>query len=217
VIDAGWDLLGFAQQAADIAAGNMQFLTVPTAGRDSNARGDVVLVEPPAVRTFIEQQVGRQAAEAQAAQARAAEARAAEATATEPVPPPPADLIASRYVVDVSNGSELGGMASSVANHLRGLGFARGIIDNAAATDTSVVRHADSDADAAQAVAEQLGDIDTEFDGSVARGHLDVVLGADFNPAVVPAATQEPPPPPTTSAEPEPTDPITASGVPCID
>jgi LCP family protein required for cell wall assembly len=211
VIDAGWDLLGFAQQAADIAAGNMQFLTVPTAGRDSNARGDVVLVDPPAVRTFIEQQVGRQAAEAQAA-----EARAAETTATEPVPPPPADLIASRYVVDVSNGSDLGGMATSVANHLRGLGFGRGIIDNAAATDTSVVRHADSDADAAQAVAEQLGDIDTELDGSVARGHLDVVLGADFDPAVVPSATEEQPPP-TTSAAPKPTDPITASGVPCID
>jgi hypothetical protein len=132
------------------------------------------------------------------------------------VAPRPADLIASRYVVDVQNGSALGGMAASVADHLRGLGFARGIVDNTEATDTSVVRYTGPDAEAARAVADQLGDISTEHDGSVARGHLNVVLGADFDPAVVPAQASEPPAP-TTNAEPEPTEPITASGVPCID
>jgi LCP family protein required for cell wall assembly len=213
VIDSGWDLLGFARQAADIAAGNLQFVTIPTDGRDSNARGDVVLVDPRTVEGFIEQRIGEQAAAAEAAAEAAA--RAAEARAAAP-PPPPADLIPSRYVVDVQNGSALGGMAASVADHLRGLGFARGIVDNAEATDTSVVRYAGPDAEAARAVAEQLGDISTEHDGSVARGHLNVVLGADFNPAVVPAQASEPPAP-TTNAEPEPTEPITASGVPCID
>jgi LCP family protein required for cell wall assembly len=208
VIDDGWELLGFAQQAADLAAGNLQFVTIPTDGRDSNARGDVVLVEPRAVEEFVEQRIGEQAAAAQAAEA-AAEAEAA-------VPPPPADLIASRYVVDVRNGSELGGMAASVADHLRGLGFARGIVDNTDATDTSVVRYTGPDGDAAHAVAEQLGDISTEHDGSVARGHLHVVLGADFDPAVIPALAEETPAP-TTTAAPKPTEPITASGVPCID
>jgi LCP family protein required for cell wall assembly len=208
VIDEGWDLLGFAQQAADLAAGNLQFVTIPTDGRDSNARGDVVLVEPRAVEEFIEQRIDEQAAAARAAEAAAAAADA--------VPPPPADLIASRYVVDVRNGSELGGMAASVADHLRGLGFARGIVDNTAATDTSVVRYTGPDGDAARAVAEQLGDIGTEHDGSVARGHLNVVLGADFDPAVLPTPATETPAP-TTTAAPEPTGPITASGVPCID
>jgi hypothetical protein len=65
-------------------------------------------------------------------------------------------------------------------------------------------------------VAEQLGDISTEHDGSVARGHLHVVLGADFDPAVVPTPAKETPAP-TTTAAPRPTEPITASGVPCID
>ncbi len=208
VIDEGWDLLGFARQAADLAAGNLQFVTIPTSGRESNTRGDVVLVEPRAVEDFIVQRIGEQAAAAQAA--------AAAAEVAEAVPPPPVDLIASRYVVDVRNGSDLGGMAGSVADHLRGLGFARGIVDNAQAADTSVVRYTGADADAARAVAEQLGDIGTEHDGSVARGHLNVLLGADFDPAVLPASGQEEPAP-TTSAEPKPTEPITAAGVPCID
>ena len=39
-------------------------------------------------------------------------------------------------------------------------------------------------------------------------------LGADFDPAVVPAPATAAP---TTTTEPEPTEPITASGVPCID
>ncbi len=206
VIDEGWDLLGFTRQAADLAAGNLQFVTIPTTGRDTNARGDVVLVDPRAVEEFIERRIDEQAA--------AAEAAAQDAAARAAVPPPPADLIASRYVVDVRNGSELGGMAASVADHLRHLGFARGAVANTAATDTSVVRYTGPDGDAAQAVAEQLGDIGTERDGSVARGHLNVVLGADFDPSVVPAPTAAAP---TTTSEPEPTEPITASGVPCID
>jgi LCP family protein required for cell wall assembly len=206
VIDEGWDLLGFTRQAADLAAGNLQFVTIPTSGRDTNARGDVVLVDPRTVEGFIEQRIDEQAAAAEAA-AQAAAVQAA-------VPPPPADLIASRYVVDVRNGSELGGMAASVADHLRDLGFARGVVTNTAATDTSVVRYTGPDGDAARAVAEQLGDIGTERDESVARGHLNVVLGADFDPAIVPAPTTAAP---TTTSEPQPTEPITASGVPCID
>jgi hypothetical protein len=130
------------------------------------------------------------------------------------VPPPPADLVASRYVVDVRNGSEQGGMAAEVADHLRDLGFARGTVANTDATDTSVVRYTGPDGDAARAVAEQLGDIDTERDGSVARGHLSVVLGADFDAAVLPAKAAPAPP---ATPDPKPTEPITASGVPCID
>jgi LCP family protein required for cell wall assembly len=214
VIDEGWDLLGFARQAADIAAGNLQFVTIPTDGRDSNARGEVVLVDPRTVEEFIEQRIDEQAAAAEAI-TRAA-AQPAETRAAVPPPPPPADLVASRYVVDVVNGSALGGMASSVADHLRGLGFARGIVDNTEATGTSVVRYTGPDAEAARAVAEQLGGIGTEHDESVARGHLNVVLGADFDPAVVPGQANESPAP-TREAAPEPTEPITASGLPCID
>jgi LCP family protein required for cell wall assembly len=208
VIDDGWDLLGFARQAADLAAGNLQFVTIPTSGRETNTRGDVVLVEPRAVEEFVEQRIAQHAA--------AAESAAAAAEAANAVPPPPVDLVTSRYVVDVRNGSDMGGMAASVAEHLRDLGFARGIVDNADSTETSVVRYTGPDGDAARVVAEQLGDIDVEPDGTVARGHLHVVLGTDFDPAVVPGSAEESPTP-APVPDPAPTDPITAAGVPCVD
>jgi LCP family protein required for cell wall assembly len=212
VIDEGWDLLGFARQAADLAAGNLQFVTIPTTGRETNVRGDVVLVEPRDVEEFVERRISEQAAAAEAARAEAE----ADAEPGSAVPPPPADLVAAHYVVDVRNGSERGGMAASVAEHLRGLGFVRGVVANADATGTSAVRHTGPDAAAARAVAQQLGDIDVEQDATVARGHLNVVLGADFDPAVVPTAAEAPPMPTSTPAL-APSDPITAAGVACID
>ena len=117
VIDEGWDLLAFAQQAADLAAGNLQFVTIPTSGRETNTRGDVVLVEPSAVRAV------RRAADRRAGGCGGGRRTPPAASA---VPPPPSDLVASRYVVDVRNGSDMGGLAASVAEHLRDLGFARG-------------------------------------------------------------------------------------------
>jgi LCP family protein required for cell wall assembly len=217
VIDEGWDLLAFVQQAADIAAGNIQFVTIPTNGRDTNTRGDVVLVEPRAVEAFVEERIAAQQAAADAA----AEAAAVEATDTPPPPPPPVEVIASRYVVDVGNGSNLGGMAGDVSEHLDRLGFVPGIVDNADPAATSVVRYTDPDAEAAQSVADQLGGIEIESDSGVARGHLQVVLGADFDPAVVPDPPDDAPPattaPSSAAPAPPPNAPITAAGVPCVD
>ncbi|WP_219416047.1 LCP family protein [Pseudonocardia nigra] len=201
VIDEGWDLLAFAQQASDIAAGNIEFMTIPTQGLDTNARGDVVLVDRGEVRSFVDQQI--------AEQQRAAE----EAREEPPPPPPPVDVIASRYVVDVRNGSDTSGLAAAVDEHMRNLGFTPGTVDNTEPTETSVVRYTGSDEEAAQAVAEQLGGIDVESSSEITRGHLLVVLGADFDPAVVPTMG-EPTPTPTAEAEEEV---ITAAGVPCID
>ncbi|MDN5749314.1 MAG: LytR C-terminal domain-containing protein, partial [Pseudonocardia sp.] len=78
------------------------------------------------------------------------------------------------------------------------------------------VRYTDPDSDAAQSVAEQLGDIDVESDGSVTRGHLLVVLGSDFDPSILPTPAPEIAPG-SVSAAPPVEQPITAAGVPCID
>jgi LCP family protein required for cell wall assembly len=205
VIDADWDLLAFAQQAAGVAAGNLEFLTVPTRGTEHNSRGDVVLVDRAEVRTFV----------AERTTALAAAVEAAEAADDAPAQPVPVlDVIASRYVVNVRNGSDTAGLAGDVATHLRGLGFLPGTVDNTDATAESVVRYADPDGDAARAVAGQLGDIGTEQSDEVPRGHLVVVTGADFDPRTVAAPTPPPVPDPAPTSGP---DPITASGVPCID
>jgi hypothetical protein len=199
ILDAGWDLLAFARQASGIAAGDLEFLTVPTGGTQANDRGSVVLVDPAQVRTFVEE---RSAAREEAAR-RAQEA----ATESAPEPPPPLEIEAPHYVVHVRNGSGTNGLAGQVLERLAGLGFVRGTVDNTAEIEESVVRHRDSD-DAAEAVAEQLGGFEVEQDDSVPSGHLQVVLGADA-PAKIPGL---PAPAPAAAG-----DAITAAGVPCVD
>jgi LCP family protein required for cell wall assembly len=204
VLDRGWDLLAFARQASGIAAGDLEFLTVPTQGTQMNARGSVVKVDPVQVRDFVEQ---RSAARAEAAR----RARAAAAAPT-PQPPPPLDVEAAHYVVHVRNGSGVNGLASRVEDRLTGLGFVRGTVDNTADTPTTEVRHRDS-GNAAEAVAAQLGGVDVEQDDSVPSGHVQVVLGADA-PARIPGlAAPAAPASPAPAAE----QPITAAGVPCVD
>ncbi|WP_232663949.1 LCP family protein [Pseudonocardia sp. TRM90224] len=215
VIDSGWDLLAFAQQASDIAAGNLEFRTIPTRGLETNTRGDVVVVDRFEVKGFVERVIDAQAAEAEKAAAdKAAQEAAAAAPTTAPLP---AGVVPSRYLVDVRNGSTKNGLAAAVSSYLRGVGFPRGTIDTTVATDVSVVRYTGSDGDAAEATAQKLGGIPTEQASDVPKGHLVVVIGADFNTAVVP--TSAPPTTATTTSAPPPapTDPITAAGVPCID
>ncbi|MCW2717809.1 MAG: cell envelope-related transcriptional attenuator [Pseudonocardia sp.] len=212
-IDSGWDLLAFAQQASSVAAGDLEFVTIPTKGNATNDRGDVVLVDRFAVRDAIDRKIA-----AQEAAATAAEAAPVKRETTVPGGLPD-DVIASRYVVDVRNGSSASGMAGTVATHLGKLGFGRGTVDNDIATTQSVVRYTGSDGDAAKAVADQLGGIAVESVGSdeVTPGHLLVVIGADFAPSVVAATTQAAAPTTTTTPAPPAGGPITAAGVPCID
>jgi hypothetical protein len=120
-------------------------------------------------------------------------------------------------VVDVRNGSTSVGLAAVVAGRMHDLGFVYGSVSNWETTAQSVVRYGGADREAARAVAAQLGAIPTESTRDVPAGHVVVVIGADFNPAVIP-----PPPAPTPTATPTPpppapNGPITAAGVPCID
>jgi hypothetical protein len=206
VLDRGFDLLAFARQASGIAAGGLEFRTVPTAGTETNARGSVVRVDPAQVRAFVEQR----SSEREDAARRAREA----ADATAPAPPPPVDVEADHYVVHVRNGSGVAGLAARAEERLTGLGFVAGTVDNTTDTSTSVVRHRDSD-DAAESVAAQLGGIEVEQDDAVPSGHLQVVLGADA-PVVVPGLVASVPQG-GASAGSGAEQPITAAGVPCVD
>jgi hypothetical protein len=117
----------------------------------------------------------------------------------------------------VRNGSDVPGLASTVAGRMRELDFAPGTVDNTDPSETSVVRYTGPDGDAARAVAEQLGGIEVESVDDVTRGHLLVVLGGDFDPAVLPAPAEADPAPATADAAAPPDEAITAAGVPCID
>lgn len=198
VIDDDWDLLGFAQQAADIAAGNLAFRTIPTRGTESNARGDVVLVDRSEVHDFVEQRIE--------------EAQSESELEPEPEPaPPPAEP--PRYDLQVRNATGTTGLAARVADRLRELGFDRITVDNTTSSPTSAVLHAESDADGARAVAARLGGMPVKADTRMARGNIQVVLGADFGPSI-PA----PSPASAVARTPAPDgDPAAAPGVPCID
>jgi hypothetical protein len=121
-------------------------------------------------------------------------------------------VIPSRYVVDVRNGSNADGLGSQVMMVLRGQGFLRGTVDTTGRADESVVYYTAADEDAAEQLAAHLGGIATaEVDEGVSPGHLQVVLGGDFDRTLAPApSTTTPPPPPPLTV------PITAGGVPCV-
>ncbi|MCF7553291.1 LCP family protein [Pseudonocardia sp. WMMC193] len=191
VIDQGWDLLGFARQASDIAAGNIDFMTIPTQGGAHNERGDVVLVDPTQVQAFVEEKT----------------TPVEESTA--PAPPPAPAFDAKAYTLDVGNGSGGTGLAAQVADQLGAAGFRRGVVENAASRTTSVVRYSGDGQAAAQNVAAQLGGLGVEQSGDVQPNHLQVLLGTDYAGAA----------PATPEAAAAPTQPpaVNAARVPCID
>ncbi|WP_281689003.1 LCP family protein [Pseudonocardia thermophila] len=203
VIDSGWDLLAFAQQAANLAGGRLEFTTIPTEGTETIEVGSVVKVDRSKVREFVDRLVEDQ------------ERKAEEAVKATPPPPPPGPLtiIPSRYVVDVRNGSPMPGLATSVVNRMRDLGFIRGTTGNTEPTEKSVVLYTGADRKAAEEVAEQLGYIAVEASDRTVAGHLLVVIGADFDRSVIPQPADAAP----DTTTPAPNAPITADGVPCID
>ena len=74
-----------------------------------------------------------------------------------------------------------------------------------------MVNYTGSDGDAAEQLAAHLGGIATaEVDEGVSPGHLQVVLGSDFDRTL--RRPPAPPPPPPTPLEAS----ITAAGVPCV-
>lgn len=203
VLDSGWDILSFARQASNLAGGNLEFVTIPTAGADSNEAGDVVVVDPGKVKRFVREQTGD-----------APDASTNPKPDAQRVPP-------SEITVDVRNGTGRGGLANQVASKLTELGYHRGELDNINEPSASSVHYPPGHADAGEQVAALLGDISTEEDSDVASGSVQVYLSSDFSLSDINAdsdsesssesrsASTAPPPPP------EP--PITAGGVPCVD
>jgi LCP family protein required for cell wall assembly len=55
VIDQGWDVFGFVQQAQSLTGGNVEFVTIPVVNPNGrNDRGQsVVVVDPDAVKKFV--------------------------------------------------------------------------------------------------------------------------------------------------------------------
>ena len=197
VLDEGWDILGFTQQVQGLAAGNVEFVTIPVAGNERvDGDGAVLTVDPDAVRDFV---AGRTDAPA--------------------APDDNATNDNAAITVDVRNAGGVTGLAARVLDELTDRGFTRGEAANAATRKTSVVRHATGEQEFAGRVAEVLGGLPVEPDANLPAGRVRVFLGQDYDgpgaqrlsagPLVrldgVRAAAQPTEPP------------ISAGSIPCID
>ncbi|MBP2366000.1 LCP family protein [Pseudonocardia parietis] len=193
VIDSGWDILAFAKEASQIAAGEMEFLTIPTGGPKDTGRGDVLSVDPREVQDFVT----RHTEPAPEPAPEAAEA------------PPPAPVVA-----DVGNGSGATGLAARVAGTLGQSGITAGEVGNAPERTTSVVRYSQADGDAAaRRVADALGGIGVEQSDAVAQGRVQVLIGTDFDAPDSGGTAGA-----AAGGGPAPSGPpISGGGVPCID
>jgi LCP family protein required for cell wall assembly len=202
VLDSGWDVLGFARQASNIAGGNMEFVTVPTTGGASNSHGDVVTVDPDQVKAFVAEKTGAAA------------------------PPPPDDGDAADAVppssvqVDVRNSTGTSGLASRVAGKLAAIGYRRGTVDNAEKGETTrstSVHYPPGSSAAAQQVARLMGSATTEEDPRLPPGAVRVLVGSDFSMSDMRSSPGSSSSGRATSPPPPPAPPITPDGVPCVD
>ncbi|GAB2911990.1 LCP family protein [Rhodococcus aerolatus] len=164
VIDADWDLLGFAQQLQGLAGGSVTFRTVPVVDPDATSPDgeSVVAVDPAQVAAAAAEAVGRTPSTTSAAP-----------TTTTAAPSTP---------VEVANASGVEGLAASVATALGGLGVSTGAVGNSPDGDraeSAVMTTDPSDAGAA-AVASLLGGLPVQTDDTLPAGTVRVVLGTDY-------------------------------------
>lgn len=226
VLDEGWDVLDFAQQMQGVAAGAVEFVTIPVQAVGAiNERGQsIITVDPPQVQRFVAGLLD-------------GTADAAPPPSTVAPPPPTADPV-TRYVVEVRNGTGTEGLASRVAGELTAAEFVAGEVTDTAARGGTVIEVASGQGAAGERIATLLGGgISVQANPALARDQIVVLLGEDYTgpgqqgvaaPAVLRpgGATVSTQPPSTQPARfqavrlpeartPEPP-PITADGVPCV-
>ncbi len=201
VLDAGFDPLALAGKLSELAGGGIEFVTIPTRGAETNARGDVLLVDRFEVQGFVSRITGERGRDQ------------AESSSRPAVPP-------SSVVVDVLNTTGTTGLAATVAEGLRGSGYLPGSVGNSPNGRTSSIVAYSSEADEAAAgqVAEALGGLSVRRDASLPAGRVRVLLGSDYA-AGTGAASISASPPAAPSGGPDGAGPapITADGVPCVD
>ncbi|QWF82613.1 Cell wall biosynthesis protein LcpA [Amycolatopsis sp. CA-230715] len=208
VLNQGWDIFSFAQQLKGLTGGQLEFRTIPVVNMDYStpSDGSAIQVDPAQVHNFVQGLTGPPPGEQK---------------------PPEADPGAAKGVTaDVRNATKKDGLAAGVSQTLTGKGFTAGDTSTTASRKTSVIQYAAGGQAAAQAASAALNGIRIEQDTSVLKGHLTVVLGADYAGGGADGAMAAKPSPASQSSPssqaaqqaptPEPNKPITADGVTCV-
>jgi LCP family protein required for cell wall assembly len=207
MLDAGWDVLGFAQQLQGITGGNIDFHTMPVELEGPSGQEDVVpdigkvhrfvadlLLDPAARRTKQQAETARKAQRAKTA-------------------------------VSVFNATDVSGLAKAVLTTLTTEGFTPDTSANAAPARESSVHYAPGEDRAARQVSESLGGLPIRRSDAVRPGRVEVYLGEDYRGPASKNSTAARPirwggpgrSAPRPAQQPDGTDqPITAGVVACV-
>ncbi|QKW23854.1 LCP family protein [Kitasatospora sp. NA04385] len=217
VIDDQWQILDFAQQAPNLTGGNVEFNTLPIDKFATVGGQEVNQVDPAKLRRIVKQLFG-QPVDADPAPGTAGATPSGVGPSTGPGTSP-GEAPAADATVDVLNGSPVTGAAGDESKALTALGYRAGRTGNA---DThpraTTVRYGTGAQDAARQIAARYGATATAS-GTIAPGHVQVVLGTDHTaPAATPGTADSTPgqPAPTATLQMQ-GPPVKAGGVPCVD
>jgi LCP family protein required for cell wall assembly len=167
VLDKNWNVLQFAQQMIGITGGKVDFKTIPTGTIDLQTKSDgsAVEVDPTTVRDFVTGLLGTKAKTSTSSSAGEDDASAN-----------------AKITVNVRNTTNRGGLAGNVAKALTDQGFVQGIVGNASAVKSTVVRYASGEQASGDRVAKALGgNMLVEQDANLPAGTVSVLLGADYS------------------------------------
>jgi hypothetical protein len=173
VLDEDWNVIEFAQQMMNFTGGRLAFKTIPTGRIDLETPedGSAVEVNPDDVRAFVEGLLGRKPPKENGQEADGGD-QGGDGGA------------AKQVTVNVRNASGQAGLAQTVSDSLGQQGFTQGEIGNADLRDSTIVRFAEGEKDAADQVAEALGGNPVvEPDTNLPGGTVTVLLGADYDAA----------------------------------
>lgn len=199
VLDAGWDVLGFARQAHSLTGGNVEFHTLPIE-RYALIHGQAVnVIDPVRIKAIT------QAAFAPHGRAGGTSSPSPE-TSTAP------------STVDVLNGGATAGLAARVAGRLAALGYEKGDVGNSKTRARTVVRYGRGAKAPADKIADVFG-VTARPSLGVAPGHVRVELGEN---ATMPDISSSHSRPRAVRAAPIPTDgaqggAVAGDGIPCVD
>ena len=168
VLDEHWNVIQFAQQMMGFTGGNLQFRTIPVGSLALKTDdGDAVEVNPRDVKSYVQGLLtgdGQQPSSSSQPSSSGSSSSSADVT------------------VDVRNGSGRTGLANQVSQSLTTQGFRAGGTGNTATRTKSVIRYAPGEQPNGERVASALGSIPTEVDKNLAKGHVTVLIGKDFDP-----------------------------------
>jgi len=200
ITDAGWNLLDFASQMRSLTSGNLVFRTLPIKGFATIDGQDANVVDVPQIQSivhaaFFPRPVSRHARHHVAA---------------------PIKSSAAATTVDVLNGGSTNGLAGGVSAGLVKAGYQAGTVGNTAARTLTSVSYGSGAAANAAAIARLFG-VTAVPDGSLAAGHVQILLGAKaVLPGDLSASTPTAPATVIPTSGPQGGAVIAKDGIPCV-